>query len=111
MSHENQQFSGLTKRVNLLADLVLQNRIAGALDVLLDAIALDPAWRVERVHAEAQLLDLEALVGDDPLDRRALEHAVLEGAVVFELRHRQLAAHAPHVEHEGIGVEHRVLVR
>lgn len=79
---ENRQFSGLTKRVNLLAELVLQNRIASALDagaarypiyrvvrfaarieldVLLDAIALDAAWRVERVHAEALILDAEGL--------------------------------------------------
>jgi hypothetical protein len=79
---ENTQFSGLTKRVNQLAELVLQNRIAGALeagtarypiyrvvrfaarielDVLLDAIALDPAWRVERIHAEALILDAEGL--------------------------------------------------
>jgi hypothetical protein len=29
---ENSQFSGLTKRVNQLAKLVLQNRIASALD-------------------------------------------------------------------------------
>jgi hypothetical protein len=50
--------------------------------------------------------NLEALVGDHELHRRALEHAVLESAVVLELRHRQLAPHAPHVEHEGIGVEH-----
>jgi hypothetical protein len=79
---ENRQFSGLTKRVNLLAELVLQNRIASALDagaarypiyrvvrfaarveldVLLDAIALDSAWRIERVHAEAMILDAEGL--------------------------------------------------
>jgi hypothetical protein len=79
---DNGQFSGLTKRVNQLAELVLQNRIASALDagaarypiyrvvrfaarieldVLLDAIALDAAWRVERVHAEALILDAEGL--------------------------------------------------
>jgi len=79
---DNAQFSGLTKRVNRLAELVLQNRMAKALDagaarypiyrvvrfaarieldVLLDAIALDPAWRVERVHAEALILDAEGL--------------------------------------------------
>jgi hypothetical protein len=79
---ENRQFSGLTKRVNLLSELVLQNRIASALDagaarypiyrvvrfaarieldVLLDAIALDSAWRGERVHAEALILDAEGL--------------------------------------------------
>ena len=79
---ENTQFSGLTKRVNVLAELVLQNRIARALDagsarypiyrvvrfaarieldVLLDAMALDPTWRVERLHAEALLLDGEGL--------------------------------------------------
>jgi hypothetical protein len=82
MSHQNQEFSGLTKRVNLLSELVLQNRIARALEhgaarypihrvvrfaarveleVLLDAIALDPAWRAERPHAEALILDGDGL--------------------------------------------------
>ena len=80
MSHESKPFSGLTKRVNFLADLVLQNRIAGALEqgaarypiyrvvrfaarieleVLLDAFALDGFWRAERIHAEALILDGE----------------------------------------------------
>jgi ATPase family associated with various cellular activities (AAA) len=80
MSHESKPFSGLTKRVNFLADLVLQNRIARALEqgaarypiyrvvrfaarieleVLLDAFALDSAWRAERIHAEALILDGE----------------------------------------------------
>jgi ATPase family associated with various cellular activities (AAA) len=67
--------------------------------------------RILALTPNSNLLDLEALVGDDALHRRAFEHAVLEGAVVLELRHRQLAPHAPHVKHEGIGVEHRVLVR
>ena len=31
------------------------------LEVLLDAIALDPAWRAERVHAEAMLIDGDGL--------------------------------------------------
>src|SRR5882672_5398528 len=80
--NENGQFRGLTKRVHYLADLVLQNRLAQALEdgagrypiyrvlrfaarieleVLLDAIALDPAWRVERLHAEAALIDTNGL--------------------------------------------------
>jgi len=75
-SHE--QFSGVTKEVRLLGNLVLDNRMARAmsegvsrypiyrvvrfaarveLEVLLDAIALDPAWRVERLNAEAALVD------------------------------------------------------
>jgi hypothetical protein len=82
MSPENKHFSGLGKRVYYLADLVVQNRIARALDegaarypvyrelrfaarieleVLLDAIALDPAWRAERINAESALLDAEGL--------------------------------------------------
>src|SRR5688572_10852665 len=81
MSPEN-KFSGLTRQVNLLSELVLQNRMAGALEhgaarypihrvvrfaarveleVLLDAIALDPAWRAERVHADALILDGDGL--------------------------------------------------
>lgn len=80
--NDNKQFSGLTKRVHYLADLVLQNRHAQALqdgvgrypiyrklrfaarielEVLLDAIALDPAWRAERMHAEALILDADGL--------------------------------------------------
>jgi hypothetical protein len=79
---DNKQFSGVTKRVHYLADLVLHNRLARALEdgvgrypiyrklrfaarieleVLLDAIALDPAWRAERMHAEALILDAEGL--------------------------------------------------
>ncbi len=83
MSHnENKQFSGLTKRVGDFAELVLKNRMAKALDegaarypifrelrfaarveleVLLDAVALDPAWRAQRIHAEAMILDGEGL--------------------------------------------------
>jgi hypothetical protein len=75
---ENKGFSGLSKQVHRLADLVRQNRVVKALEegsarypvfralrfaarvdleVLLDAIALDPAWRAERVHATAVILD------------------------------------------------------
>ena len=82
MSHENSRFSGLTKRVWDFADLVLKNRLYRALDrgtarypiyrelrlaarieleVLLDAIALDPAWRAERINAECMILDAEGL--------------------------------------------------
>jgi hypothetical protein len=80
--NDNKQFSGLSKRVYYLADLVLQNRLARALDegaarypihrvlrfaarieleVLLDAIALDPAWRVERIHSESLVIDAAGL--------------------------------------------------
>ena len=66
----NQQFSGVNLEVHQLWNLVLGNRFARAmsegvsrypiyrvehfaarveLDVLFDAIALDPAWRAERV--------------------------------------------------------------
>jgi hypothetical protein len=79
--HDN-HFSGLTKRVWDFADLVLKNRLARALEdgaarypifrelrfaarieleVLLDAIALDPVWRAERINAESLILDGEGL--------------------------------------------------
>jgi hypothetical protein len=77
--HDN-HFSGLTKRVWDFADLVLKNRLARALEegaarypifrelrfaarieleVLLDAIALDPMWRAQRINAESLILDGE----------------------------------------------------
>jgi hypothetical protein len=82
MSQENQPYSGLTKRVWDFADLVLKNRLARTLDkgaarypifrelrfaarieleVLLDAVALDPTWQAERLSAEAMILDGEGL--------------------------------------------------
>jgi hypothetical protein len=82
MKNDNWQFTGVTKEVHYLGALVLENRIARAieegaarypfyrvlrfaarveLEVLLDAIALDPAWRTERLHAEAALIDGEGL--------------------------------------------------
>jgi len=81
-NNDNRQYSGLSKRVHYFADLVLQNRLAKALDegaarypiyrklrfaarieleVLLDAIALDPAWRAERMHGESLILDADGL--------------------------------------------------
>jgi len=75
---KNQQFIGVTKQVHSLAALVMDNRLARALEegvsrypiyrivhfaarieleVLFDAIALDPAWRVERLNIEAALID------------------------------------------------------
>lgn len=75
---QSKQFSGLTMRVWDFAALVLNNRFAKALEegasrypifrqlrfaarieleVLLDAIALDPAWRAERINAEVVILD------------------------------------------------------
>jgi hypothetical protein len=80
--NDDHRFSGLTKQVWDFADLVLKNRFARALDdgasrypilrklrfaarieleVLLDAIALDPAWRAERISAESLILDDEGL--------------------------------------------------
>ena len=79
---ENRQYGGLSKRVYSFADLVLLKRLGQALEdgaarypiyrelrfaarveleVLLDAIALDPAWRAERLGAESLLLDGEGL--------------------------------------------------
>jgi ATPase family associated with various cellular activities (AAA) len=75
-------FNGLTKQVHYLGALVHESRIARALEegiarypiyrvlrfaarveleVLLDAIALDSAWRAERIHAESMLLDADGL--------------------------------------------------
>jgi len=80
--NEDNRFTGLTRRVYTFADLVLLNRLASALEsgaarypifrelrfaarieleALLDAIALDPAWRAERLGAESMLLDGEGL--------------------------------------------------
>jgi hypothetical protein len=77
-----EQFSGVTRQVHTLWSLVLDNRIARAmdegvsrypiyrvahfaarieLDVLLDAIGLDPAWRAERLSYESVLLDGEGV--------------------------------------------------
>lgn len=73
-----QQFNGVTKRVHHVGSLVLDNRVVRAmtegvsrypiyrvarfaarveLEALFDAIALDSAWRAERIHAESMLLD------------------------------------------------------
>ena len=78
----NEQFIGVTRQVHYLGTLVLDNRMARAmsegvsrypihrvarfaarveLEVLFDAIALDPAWRVERLNAEAALVDGEGM--------------------------------------------------
>jgi ATPase family associated with various cellular activities (AAA) len=79
---KSQHFAGLSKRVYCLADLVLQTRIARALEagtasfpihrvlrfaarieleVLLDAVALDLGWRAERINAESLILDGDGL--------------------------------------------------
>ena len=78
----NEQFSGLTQEVWDFSDLVLKNRFAKALDegaarypifrvlrfaasieleVLLDSIALDGAWRAERIHGSSLILDRDGL--------------------------------------------------
>jgi ATPase family protein associated with various cellular activities (AAA) len=82
MSQNDNRNFGLTKRVWDFSDLVLKNRFAKALDegaarypifrelrfaarieldVLLDAIALDAAWRAERINATSLILDGEGL--------------------------------------------------
>lgn len=74
----NEQSIAVTRQVSRLSTLVLENRIARALnegvsrypiyrivrfaarvelEALFDAIALDGAWRAERIHSEAMLLD------------------------------------------------------
>lgn len=79
---ENRQYGGVNKRVYSFADLVLLKRLGKALEdgaarypiyrelrfaarveleVLLDAIALDPAWRAERLGSESLVLDGEGL--------------------------------------------------
>ena len=79
---ENRQYGGINKRVYSFADLVLLKRLGKALEdgaarypiyrelrfaarveleVLLDAIALDPAWRAERLGSESLVLDEEGL--------------------------------------------------
>src|SRR5919198_3501510 len=76
--NSNPQFIGVTRQVHHLGNLVLDSRMARAmsegvsrypiyrivrfaarveLEVLFDAIALDPAWRAERVHSEFMVLD------------------------------------------------------
>ena len=91
--NENKQYSGIAKEVHHLGALVLENRMARALEqgvarypvyrvlrfaarveleVLIDAIALDPAWRAERVGYDSALLDGEgvfvAVYGNRKLD-------------------------------------------
>jgi hypothetical protein len=83
----NEQFSGVTREAHCLWNMVLEQRMARAMSegvsrypiyrvlhfaarielaVLLDAIALDPAWRAERVAYEEVLLDGDGvfIVGD-----------------------------------------------
>jgi hypothetical protein len=78
----NEQFIGVTREVHYLGNLILDNRIARAmsegasrypiyrvvrfaarveLEMLFDAIALDAAWRTERINAEAALIDGDGL--------------------------------------------------
>src|SRR5215472_7394910 len=65
----------------------------------------DPAPNAPRTAS-----DLDLLVLDHAFDRGARDHAVLERGVVLELSHRQLAAHAPGVEHEAIRIDHGIFV-
>ena len=60
--------------------------------------------------AVATASELDLLLLDHALDRRTLHHPVLERRVVLEFRHRQLAAHAPGVEHEAVRIDHGVAV-
>jgi hypothetical protein len=76
--NENRQVAGLSRQVSYLGQLVLEGRVMRALEdgaarypiyrvlrfaarmeleVLLDAIALDPAWRAERINLGDALLD------------------------------------------------------
>src|SRR6266536_448525 len=64
-----------------------------------------------RSRARPRRSDLDLLLLHDALDCGALEHSVLQRTVILEFFHRQLAAHAPGVEHEGIGIEHGVFFR
>src|SRR5262249_31333352 len=80
--NHNNPYSPVTKRVHYFSDLVLQNRFARALEegiarypicrelrfaarveleVLLDAIALDPAWRAERLNVHWAVLDADGM--------------------------------------------------
>src|ERR1700722_4624910 len=61
------------------------------------------AW--SRRPADVSHLDLFVL--GNALHGRSLHHAILEGGVVLELAHGQLAAQAPGVEDERIGIEDR----
>src|SRR5262245_58289692 len=54
--------------------------------------------------------DLDLLVLDHAFDGGAPDHAILERGIILELSHRQLAPHAPGVEHEAVGIDHRVFV-
>lgn len=79
---ENRQFSGVTREVRYLGAFVLENRMVRALEqgaarypfyrelrfaarveleVLLDVIALDPAWRTERLNLDSAILDAEGM--------------------------------------------------
>jgi len=79
---KNEESMRVTKQVYGVAPLVLENRLARALDegvsrypiyrvvhfaarveleVLFDAIALDPAWRVERLNIDSALIDGDGL--------------------------------------------------
>src|SRR5262245_35600157 len=60
--------------------------------------------------APAPRSQLDLLVLHHLCNGRTLEHPVLERGVVLELAHRQLAADAPGVEHEAVGIDDRVLV-
>lgn len=100
----NEQSSGITKRANYLGGFVLDNRMARAmsegvsrypiyrvvrfaarveLEVLFDAIALDPARRVERLNAEAALVD-----GDGVGRLDAHHRAPVLDRLAFPLRQR-----------------------
>jgi len=80
---EERSFSGILHNVRYLGALVHESRVMRALEegsarypiyrvlrfaarveleVLFDAIALDPAWRAERLHGESMLLDGDGLL-------------------------------------------------
>ena len=80
--NDSNHFNGLTQELWDFSDLVLKNRFAKALDVgaarypifrelrfaarieldvLLDAIAIDDAWRAQRIHSTSLILDGDGL--------------------------------------------------
>src|SRR5215472_13261076 len=54
--------------------------------------------------------DLHLLIRDHASGGRPLEQPILVRRVIFQLLHRQFAAHAPGVKHESVGIEHRIAV-
>ena len=92
MKTEQRQFSGITRRAGYLPQFVRETRLVQALEdgaarypiyrwaryaarveveVLVDAIALDPAWRAERLNSGEVLLDGDGLFVSVYANRKA----------------------------------------